>query len=185
MRDQQRDLPSHAEACVVLAAHGAPATDYPRKRVGLLMALEFAGPAAAIGFLRSRKEALAREIRNWPRTGFNDPYKAAVEDLAARLAGKLGWPVDVGYNEFCSPTIDEAIDRAAARDVAVIIVVPTMLLRGNQHTEEEIMGAVTAARQRYPHRIIRYAWPFDDDLVGELFAAQIRRVTLQEQEAGS
>lgn len=39
---------------VVLAAHGAPPTDYPPKRVGMLMALEFAGKIVErVGFLRA------------------------------------------------------------------------------------------------------------------------------------
>lgn len=31
------------DTALVLAAHGVPATDYPSRRVGLLMALEFSG----------------------------------------------------------------------------------------------------------------------------------------------
>src|SRR3989338_11399296 len=73
-------------SAVVLAAHGVPATDFPAWRVGLLMTLEFSGSVVErIGFLRSWRERLEHEVRAWPRTAANDPYKAAVDELAARI----------------------------------------------------------------------------------------------------
>lgn len=108
-----------------------------------------------------------------PRTAANDPYKAAVDELAARLAARIGWRTLVGYNEFCAPTIAEAIDHAVAEGAAQIIVAPTMLLRGNQHTEAEISAIVAESRKRHPLAIIRYAWPFDDDRVVSLFVEHI------------
>jgi len=79
----------------------------------------------------------------------------------------------VGYNEFCAPTIAEAIDQAVAGGAAQIIVAPTMLLRGNQHTEAEISAIVAEAREQHPDVVPRYAWPFDDDRVVSLFVEHI------------
>ena len=83
------------------------------------------------------------------------------------------WPVLAGYNEFCAPTVAEAIGRAVAEGATQIIVVPTMLPRGNQHTEAEISAIVAESRKRHPLAIIRYAWPFDDDRVVSLFVEHI------------
>lgn len=168
------DIPT----AVVLAAHGVPATDYPPRRVGLLMALEFGGPLVErFGFLRARRAALDREVRAWPRTRENDPYKAAVEDLAARLSARLGWPVLAGYNEFCNPTIGEAIDRAVTGGARRVVVVPTMLVRGNKHAEAEILEIVEQARKRHAARGVefRYAWPFDAEQLVALLEAQVRQ----------
>lgn len=159
------------DVAVVLAAHGAPATDYPPMRVGLLMMLEFAGRAVErIGVLRRWRERLADEVANWPRTAENDPYKAAVHELAERLSLRLGYPVFLAFNEFCVPTIGAAIDQAIAGGAGRLVVVPTMLVRGNQHTELEIQATVDRARERHPTAAIHYAWPFKTELLVSLLA---------------
>lgn len=162
---------SDKDVAVVLAAHGAPATDYPPMRVGLLMMLEFAGKAVErIGILRRWRERLADEVATWPRTAQNDPYKAAVDELAEQLALRLSYPVFAAYNEFCVPGIGEAINQAIAEGAASVVVVPTMLVRGNQHTEFEIQEAVDRARERHATAAIHYAWPFEKRLLVSLLA---------------
>lgn len=136
---------------VVVAAHGIPATDYPPRRVGLLMALEFSGQLAErFGVLRRWREALEREVRTWPRTPENDPYKSAVDELCRGLSVRIGWPVFAAYNEFCAPTVDQALDQAVAAGAERVVVLPTMLVRANEHTEKEIRDAVAGATARYP-----------------------------------
>ena len=164
------------EIAVVLAAHGAPATDYPPRRVGLLMMLEFGGSLVdRLAVLRRWRERLAEDVARWPRTATNDPYMASVDSLSRQLGLRLGHPVFAGYNEFCLPTIGEAIDRAIAGGARTVVVVPTMLLRGNQHTEVEIRGAVDLARGRHPPADIRYAWPIEQGLLVALLADVVRR----------
>ena len=161
---------------IVLAAHGAPPTDYPPQRVGMLMALEFAPRRIThLGFLRAKRAALDREVRTWRRTGENDPYKNGVEQLAAQIAKHAGLPVIVGYNEFCAPTIAEAIDHAAQDNATQVIVATTMLTRGGEHSEIEIRALVEAAQARHPQVRIVYAWPPDGERVAQLFAAEVKR----------
>lgn len=158
--------PNQKDIAIVIAAHGVPATDYPAMRVGLLMMLKFSGKwVERIGFLRAWHNKLDNECRRWPRTADNDPYKLAVDDLAAKLSARLGYPVIGAYNEFGAPTIGEAIDQMIANGARTVVVVPTMLLRGNSHTESEIYEAVVQARQRHPTIAIHYAWPFDQELL--------------------
>lgn len=161
---------------VVLAAHGAPATDYPAMRVGMLMMLEFGGkPVERLGFLRRWRSRLAGEVAGWPRTAENDPYKAAVDSLAEKLALRLGCPVVAAYNEFCIPTIPDALDQVIAGGAGTVIVTTTMLLRGNQHTEQEIQEAVIQARQRHPAATIHYAWPFEERLLVNLLSEVVSK----------
>ncbi len=160
---------------VILAAHGSPAVDYPPMRVGLLMMLEFAGRVVErVGVLRRWRNNLASEVASWPRTSENDPYKAAVDRLAVQLALQLDCPVVAGYNEFCAPSVGEAIDQVIAGGARRLVVVPTMLVRGNQHTEQEIQAAILQARQRHPTTDIQYAWPFKDELLVSLLAGAVR-----------
>ncbi len=163
------------ETAVVLAAHGVPPLDYPPRRVGLLMALEFSGRLVErLGFLRRWRDRLEREVRQWPRCPANDPYRAAVEELARKLTERLNRPVFVGYNEFCAPDVGEAIEGAISGGARRVVVVPTMLVRGNTHTEKEIRAAVEDVRARHPEADIRYAWPFDEGRVADLLAEQVR-----------
>jgi sirohydrochlorin cobaltochelatase len=159
---------------VVLAAHGAPPTDYPRIRVGLLMLLEYSpGVIHRLPFVRAWRGRLRREVAGWPRTRATDPYKAAVDDLAAGISSRLGVPVLPGYNEFCGPTVEEAIEQAVAGGAETLLVVPTMLLRGNTHTESEIQRAVTEAGRRHPTLDVEYAWPFSPDGMVSFFVGQL------------
>jgi sirohydrochlorin cobaltochelatase len=167
------------ETIVVLAAHGSPATDCPRRKIGMLMALEsMQGLTRRFGFLRARQEALDSEVRNWKRTADNDPYKRGVDDLAERITAQTGHAVIAGYNEFCSPAISRAIDEAVARGAAQVIVATTMTTRGGEHSEIEIREMVDAAQVRHPGVRICYAWPFDPDRVAQLFADEIKKFCL-------
>jgi len=163
-------------AIIVLAGHGAPATDYPAERLGQLMMLhtrlERTSDPADHARLAAQAEVAEREVRSWPRTPENDPYKAGLEALAARLAAHTGFPVEVGYNEFCAPSVSEAIDRAVERGARKIVVLTTMLTPGGQHSEADFRQIVAEAQTRHPGVAIVYAWPFDLDRVAALFAEQ-------------
>jgi sirohydrochlorin cobaltochelatase len=167
------------QTVIVIAAHGAPARDFPRGKVGLLMAFEMS-PVGRLPLFSGWRARLEAEVRAWPRTRESDPYQAAVDDLAAALEAELGHRVLVGYNEFCSPTVSDALDQAAAEGAQRVIVIPTMLLRGNEHTEAEIAGAVAETRQRHPAVTFEYAWPFNPSQMLALFAGQVRSVLQNE-----
>jgi len=167
------------DTIVVLAAHGAPATDCPRRKIGMLMALEsMQGLTRRFGFLRARQEALDSEVRNWKRTADNDPYKRGVDALAKRITAQTGHAVIAGYNEFCTPAISRAIDEAVARGAMQVVVATTMTTRGGEHSEIEIREIVEAAQMRHPGVRICYAWPFDPDRVAQLFADEIKKFCL-------
>lgn len=99
----------------VLAMHGSPPRDFKFQValvVGLHMWLERASGLihAAIERYHARLDA---KVRTWPRTAENGPFHAASQELAARLSQETECEVIVGYNEFCSPSLDEALDQAA------------------------------------------------------------------------
>ncbi|MBO9371614.1 MAG: CbiX/SirB N-terminal domain-containing protein [Chloroflexi bacterium] len=166
--------PSLEGIAIVIAAHGVPARDYPPLRVGLLMLMHFAGAITErTWFLRRWRDQLENECRWWPRTPENDPYKMAVESLAAQLSARLGCPTVAAYNEFCAPTIGEAIEQVIASGAHTVVIVPTMLLQGNVHTEAEIYETILHARRRHPTIAIHYAWPFREELLVSLLASQV------------
>ena len=162
---------------VVLVGHGAPATDCPPELVGELMALEWRGdraPAEAPK-LESRLAELDTAIRGWPRTPRNDPYKTGLERLADTLRPLL--PTDllaVAYNEFCRPSIREAIEQAIGQGAGKVLVVPTMMTPGGIHSERDIPQALQEVRRLHPEVVITYLWPFELRQVAELLAAHVR-----------
>jgi sirohydrochlorin cobaltochelatase len=170
---------------VVLIGHGAPATDCPPQLVGELMSLEWrAGGGHGHGgeaTLRQRAETLDAQIRDWPRTPKNDPYKAGLERVAAALQARLPKALfAVGYNEFCRPSIPEAVAQVVRQGAARVLVVPTMLTPGGVHSEVDIPRVLAGVQAAHPGVAIEYVWPFDLDRVAALLAEHVRRAARQE-----
>jgi sirohydrochlorin cobaltochelatase len=162
---------------IVLASHGAPPRDAPKLTVALTVALHMAleHSAGPLRSLLARWHArLDARLRSWPRTAENDPFHASSLRLAVALSHAAGCEVLVGYNEFCAPSLDAALD-AAARGAERVLVVTPMLTAGGEHAEEDIPAAIARARTRHPGCEIVYAWPFELDAVARLLAAQAAR----------
>ncbi len=165
---------------VVLAGHGVPATDCPPEWIGELMGLEWAGHAgrgAGGGpHVRERIRELDSKIRSWPRTPGNDPYKRGLEGLARVLRPHL--PAElfaIGYNEFCSPSVGEAVRGLITRGARRILVVPSMLTPGGVHSERDIPRTLEGLRRENPGVRIDYVWPFELEEVARLLERHIRR----------
>lgn len=165
---------------VVLIGHGSPATDCPPRLIGELMSLEFSQPGghshSHSGHSQARAEELDNTIRNWPRKNGNDPYQAGLEKLAEALRPLLPTPLlAVGYNEFCRPTIAEAISSVVAKGATRVIVIPSMLTPGGVHSEIDIPRALEVVRKEHPGVVIDYAWPFHLSAVAGLLSDQVNR----------
>ena len=160
---------------VVLVGHGGVPRDYPRERLMQLRALETRRRAS--GSPPSQEEAaLEHELRHWPRTPANDPYQAGLKSLAAHLRPRLE-PAQLvlAYNEFCTPTVAEAIRALAAEGVADIVAVPSMFTPGGVHAEIEIPETISALQAELPHLRLHYAWPFAGEHLAGFFAEHLRQ----------
>ena len=94
---------------VVLAMHGAPPNDFPKREMGEFFGLRSRLGHGADSEALRRHDELEAKMRQWPRTAQNDPYYTASQALALRLAEATGHDVTVGFNEFCAPTMEEAL----------------------------------------------------------------------------
>ena len=159
---------------MVLVGHGAPAKDCPPELTARFKALE--GQRRRRGEPASAEEqALDRKIRDWPRDDDSDPYRAGLERLASALAPLLpDQKLVLAYNEFCAPSVEEAVTALAADGFTQIAVVPSMLTPGGVHSEEEIPETLQQLRQRLPSLTIRYAWPFDLSAVAAMLGEHVR-----------
>jgi sirohydrochlorin cobaltochelatase len=143
------------------------------------MALEWRGNQPGDGHQHhseGRAAELDAKIRGWPRHEGNDPYKAGLERLAASLKPLI--PTElfaIGYNEFCRPTIAEAIAKVIGQGATRVVVLPTMMTPGGVHSERDIPRALEEVRQAHPGVTIDYLWPFDLASVAALLASHVHK----------
>jgi sirohydrochlorin ferrochelatase len=165
---------SEKQKAVILVGHGGVPKDCPREIIQQFKHLE--RESKATGQPASAQERdLDQRIREWPRSAENDPYKAGLEKLAERLEPLLeGALLVLAYNEFCAPTIEDAVAELAKREINRITVVPTMLTPGGSHSEIEIPEILDDLRARHPALEIRYAWPTDLDLMAGMLANHLK-----------
>jgi sirohydrochlorin cobaltochelatase len=158
-----------------MVGHGGVPRDYPRERLTRLRGLE--ARRRVSGEVPCAEEiALETELRHWPRTPANDPYRAGLQSLAEHLRPRLQPArLVLAYNEFCAPTVAEAVRALAAEGVTDIVAMPSMLTPGGVHAEIEIPETIEALRDELPHVSLRYAWPVAGDDLAELFVGHLRR----------
>ena len=164
---------------IVLAMHGVPPKDFPKNELTELFSLHARlehSHDAEQAVLAHRYNELDAKMRTWNRTSQNDPFWTASLELAGYLSQATKCEVIVGFNEFCAPSLDDALDQAAAKGAERIIVVTPMMTRGGEHSEKDIPAAIKSAQERHPKIKILYAWPFQTSEVAQFLANQITQV---------
>lgn len=160
---------------VILVGHGGIPKGCPQDLVTKLKRLEAQRRAAKLPPSVEERE-LDTKIRQWPRTAETDPYQAGLETVAARLRAQLDSPLfAVAYNEFCAPTLEESVEALIKQGATHITVTTTMFTPGGSHSEVEIPEILDQLRPQYPDVELRYAWPFDLNLVANTLAEQVKR----------
>ena len=160
---------------VVLVGHGGIPKDCPQDLVTKLKRLEAQRRAAKLPPSQEETD-LDRTIRRWPRTEATDPYRNGLEAVAAQLRPLLdGILFAVAYNEFCTPTLEEAVEDLIKQGASQITVTTTMFTPGGSHSEIEIPEILAQLRRRYTGIELRYAWPFDLHQIAETLLQQVRR----------
>ncbi|WP_447600127.1 sirohydrochlorin chelatase [Nitrospira sp. Nam80] len=159
---------------VVLVGHGGIPKDCPQELVTRLKRLEAQRRKAGAPPSVEEME-LDQKIRLWPRTAATDPYQAGLEKVAAELRRSLdGTLFGIAFNEFCTPTLEEAVEDLIRQGATHITVITTMFTPGGSHSEIEIPEILEHLRPRHPDVDLRYAWPFDLQLVAKTLAEQLR-----------
>lgn len=160
---------------VVLVGHGGIPKDCPQELVTRLKRLEAQRRAAKQPPSPEELE-LDQKIRQWPRTKVTDPYQSGLEAVGAALRPQLnGALFAMAYNEFCAPTLEEAVEDLVKQGATSITVLTTMFTPGGSHSEVEIPEILDHLRPLYPTVELRYAWPFDLELIGKTLTEQLRR----------
>ena len=164
------------KAIIVLVMHGVPPNNFPKREMAELFSLH-ARMERAVGVerveLERRRLELDAKMRAWPRTAQNDPFYVGSQELGAHLSEATGCEVIVGFNEFCAPSLEDALNQAITRGAEKVIVVTPMMTRGGEHAEVDIPAAVKTAQAQHPEIPITYAWPFKLSEVANFLAAHI------------
>ena len=166
------------KSVIVLAMHGAPPSDFPRDELSEFMSLHArleAAPVSHSPMLEKRYEELERKMRDWPRHKENDPFFHSSQEIGAALSRASGREVVLGFNEFCAPGLDEALERAVSSGAERVVVVTPMMTRGGEHSEKDIAQAVKKAQEKHPDVHIVYAWPFETSEVAGFLAGHIKK----------
>lgn len=160
---------------VILVGHGGIPKDCPQDLVTKLKRLEAQRRAAKMPPSPEELE-LDQKIRRWPRTAVTDPYQAGLEAVGAVFRSHLnGVLFALAYNEFCAPTLEEAVDDLIIQGATSITVLTTMFTPGGSHSEVEIPEILDHLRPKYPGVDLRYAWPFDLQVIAKTLTEQLRR----------
>jgi sirohydrochlorin cobaltochelatase len=163
---------------IVLAMHGVPPADFPKHETGELFRLH-GQIGRATGeereAMQRRHDELEEKMRAWPRNEDNDPFFIGSLELAQKLSEASGCEVVVGFNEFCGPSVEEAIGQAVERGAREVVTITPMMTRGGEHSERDIASSVSRAQSRHPDVHMVYAWPFNVEDVAGFLAAQISR----------
>lgn len=163
---------------IVLAMHGAPPMDFPKDELTEFFRLHVqmeSVPEYVLSQIKPRYDDLEKKIRTWPRTLENDPFFVGAREMAEELSKVSGYEVILGFNEFCSPTLEEAIEKAGKRRPEKIIVITPMMTRGGEHAQMDIPRTIERVQSLSPGIPILYAWPFDLTDVAKFLLSQIYR----------
>lgn len=158
---------------IVLAMHGSPPRDFPPQELAEFFRLHAQAEAAHRHPTEGRYAELEKKMREWPRTAENDPFHAASQELAAALGQAAGCQVLTGFNEFCSPSLEQALQTAAGSGAEKVFIATPMMTRGGQHAEREIPAIIETFRLAYPKVQFVYAWPFATSRVAAFLAGHI------------
>jgi sirohydrochlorin cobaltochelatase len=173
-KDKTKRVPM--KAVIVLAMHGVPPNNFPERETAELFSLRARVKKAAgteRAALERRLLELDAKMRVWPRTAQNDHFYAASQQLRTHLSEATGSEVIVAFNEFCAPSLSDALNQAIARGAKKVIVVTPMMTRGGEHAEVDIPAAIKIAQAKHPEIPIVYAWPFKVSEVANFLAEHI------------
>ena len=160
---------------IILVGHGGIPKDYPGDLVTKLKRLEAQRRAAGQPMSAEELE-LDTKIRTWPRTPESDPYQAGLEALGAQMKPMVnGALFSLAYNEFCGPTLAEAVEDLIKQGAQSITIVSTMFTPGGSHSEYEIPRELEELREQHPDVTLHYAWPYNLTQVSKMLVEHINQ----------
>jgi sirohydrochlorin ferrochelatase len=151
----------HPGTGVVLVAHGDVPHDFIARNAGVMADAE------------KHAHHWSEMVKEWPRSEENDPNYYDTIVLKVKLR-EMFWPtpLEVGYLEFASPSIDEAFEKLLAAGVKKIIFSGgTGFFDRSSHTLLDIPEAIEKLKAKHPDLEMVYTYPDVELVMGELARA--------------
>ena len=166
------------KTAIVLLAHGVPSHDWLLEKEGKAL--------WEIG--KKHMHDLSEKIKDLPRTPATDPFKFDSEHLAEVIKAKLRDKFDnieLGYNEFCSPSTADAVDKVIKKGAKKVIFVGIGgFITPHFHTLIDVPASIEEAKKKYPGIKVVYAKPgFDYNKRADTYIRKIeksRRMTIRQ-----
>lgn len=152
-----------ADMGIILVQHGDFPFDFIEKQKPMF------------DFIEGMLEALSDKARPLPRKP-DDPYTCDMQMLADAVRKAGGFRhFEVGYMEFSSPTIEEAVKKLDGRGLKKVVLVnsPGLMMRSS-HSLLDLPAILKEVASRYPGLELIYARPgIPFDKMADLFVKRI------------
>lgn len=156
----------HPGTGVVLVAHGDVPHDFIVKNTGVMADAE------------THAHRWSELVKEWPRSEENDPNYYDTIVLKVKLR-EMFWPapLEVGYLEFASPSIEEAFEKLLAAGAQKIVFCGgTGFFDRSSHTLLDIPEAIEKLRAKHPEIELVYAYPNEELVMAELARGVVFKV---------
>ncbi len=174
--EESHTLPAPKKTSVIIVGHGSLPNDFPKIKE-YFEAINKHGHGHGHGHSHGDNTdeafaALEHALIYWPRTEQNDKYWAGFMKIVKAVEQSDTYhSVHHAFNEFCAPTITEALAEAVKTEPNTIILTSIMMTPGGGHSEKDIPVAIEAFKKNNPNVNVNivYAWPYDvNDISGWL-----------------
>lgn len=151
---------------LIIVGHGGFPNDFPKMKEYMQLA-EKGG---------EKFEKIENEMIHWPRNENNDSYWAGIMKIAKEIEGKKTFSlVKVAFNEYCTPTVTEALTEVVKENPDEIIVTSIMMTSGGAHSEHDIPGSIKSFKEKNPNVKITYAWPYEPSEISEFLISHSQK----------
>lgn len=156
----------------IIIGHGDIPSDFPEVDLREYLKLRTFYKRRNLGKKAEQKfKFLEEKLKKWRRTPENDTHHYFLNNVAKELAKNLGVKVEVAFNEFCCPSIEEKIQEVADK-YNEFFLIPAMIA-GGKHTQDEINKKIQVLKTEYPDKKFLYLYPFKQNSVSEFFKKHI------------
>ncbi len=156
----------------ILIGHGDIPSDFPEFDLKEYLKLRTFYKRGRLGKKAEQKFKFFEEkLKKWKRTPENDIHYHFLSNIVKNLERNLKVKVEVAFNEFCYPSVEEKIEEIVDK-YQEFFLIPSMIA-GGKHTEIHIKNKIGNLNKKYPDKKFFYIYPFRKNLVLEFFKKHI------------
>ncbi len=173
---KQEMLSRTSRTGVILLANGQLPLDYPSDKALIYMNLK-----NELAFKHStdleKLQALAEEIKHWPRNEQNDPYYYKLLELVNELRFTVNFVIDVAFKDFCFPDLKSSILNMVSMKVLNILIVPLDFLSDPTDLVMKVLNEIKLD----DFVNIQLLWPYDLSLQVDFITEHLLRYMRKHQ----